>query len=311
MPILHCKGCLAANVPEYCADCRKALFDKAKVSSILPFKKPERNQLQVLASYNRRSRLEDIRLEYEVLQRGRELQLTNENGSHILKPAPTGSLTRLDQAPANEQLTMQLARIYNIHTLPSGLVNFPNGEFAYISRKIVTDPAGYSVYKYSLEELFLETVGRSYMTIEEIGKFLRNFIGAYIPQVEKLFELAIFNSLFRVHGLAISQMDLLETRAGEYLLSPAYNLICTELHEERAPDILYHVGDEPFIRAGGYTYPDFLELGRRLGMRQKRCERILDRFLQNKLVAEALISYSFLNPESKRMYSQRRDWERY
>src|ERR1044072_7263809 len=103
-----CKGCFQPNVVGYCPGCRKSLFLSAKISPYLAVTLPSRDQRAVLASYNKEKSLTDVRIEYALQQNGNKLELTEETGTHILKPIPTGPYERLNQLPANEHLTMQI-----------------------------------------------------------------------------------------------------------------------------------------------------------------------------------------------------------
>src|SRR5690606_40079276 len=54
---------------------------------------------------------------------------------YILKPIPR-DLKKVDQVPANEHLTMQIARqVYGINTAENALIFFSNGEPAYITKR--------------------------------------------------------------------------------------------------------------------------------------------------------------------------------
>jgi len=300
-----CKGCFKPNILEYCSDCRKQLFNKGRVSSSLPFAMQERSQLSILSSYNKERTLKDIRIEYALLQREKELALVMEKGSHILKVAPTGILERLGQLPANEHLTMQIAaQVYNIYTAPNAAMVLGDNNIAYITRRFDITGSNTYIKKYILPELFAKS-GLSYNGIEDIAVLLQQYLAAYKPQVEHLFAICILNYLFSCHGQQLFQFSLIESSTGEYLLSPAYNLLCTELHENTQPDILYTLENgEPFIRAGGYTYTDFSTLASRIGILPKRAERILAIFTQHELIVDYLIGRSFLDEESKQLYGQ-------
>jgi serine/threonine-protein kinase HipA len=65
------------------------------------------------------------------------LRLTKEGeqGTYILKPIPR-DLKKVDQVPANEHLTMQIAKqVYGIHTAENALIFFKDGSPAYITKR--------------------------------------------------------------------------------------------------------------------------------------------------------------------------------
>lgn len=66
------------------------------------------------------------------------LSLTQEGeqGTYILKPIPR-DLKKVDQVPANEHLTMQIARqVYGINTAANALIFFNDGVPAYITKRL-------------------------------------------------------------------------------------------------------------------------------------------------------------------------------
>ena len=300
----RCKGCFKPNITEYCVDCRRQLFSKAAVESLLPFPSPERDQLSILGSYNKDRTLQDIRIEYALQQNGSKLIPVSQGGSHLLKVIPTGTFGRLGQLPANEHLTMQIAaQVYNIDTVPNALIFEENGQSAYITRRFELSQSRLYINKYSL--LHLVGLERSSIdTVEDIAGLLKKYIAAYKPQVEHLFAIALFNYLFSNDSPAYYQLSIIETVEGEYILSPAYNLICAALHNSYGHISLYN-GDyasAEFVRNGYYSFADFLMLAKKIGIVSKRAQRIVTRFTQNELAVDYLIAHSFLNEESKLAY---------
>ena len=75
---------------------------------------------------------------FSVLLEKNKLRLTRdgERGTYILKPVPLYGI-KPDQMPANEHLTMQLARqVYKIETAENALIFFRDGSPAYMSKKL-------------------------------------------------------------------------------------------------------------------------------------------------------------------------------
>jgi serine/threonine-protein kinase HipA len=293
-----CKGCLRPDVAGYCTYCRGQLFSKARIGSVLPFDLAERSQLSILSSYGTDKRLQDIRIEYPVQQNGTVLALADGNGSHILKPIPTGTQQRLGQIPANEHLTMQLAaQVYNIYTVPNALIFEATGRPAYITRRFDLAQSSFYTNKITLRELAGDEQGKL-SSVEDIAGLLKKYIAAYTPQVEHLYALSIFNFLFSNYSQILYQLSLIETSQGEYLLSPAYNLLCTELHEHGDSAGLFT--DSP-TNAGG-SFAEFLSLASKIGIVAKRAERILGRFIDGELLIDYMVRHSFLDEDGKQIF---------
>ncbi len=66
-----------------------------------------------------------------------QLRLTHEGeqGTYILKPIPR-DLENVDQLPANEHLTMQIAKqVFKLNVAENAMIFFENGEPAYITKR--------------------------------------------------------------------------------------------------------------------------------------------------------------------------------
>ncbi len=94
---------------------------------------------------------------------------------------------------------------------------------------------------------------------------------------------------------------MLETSEGDYILSPAYDLLNTRIH----------VGDTYFALHKGLfkdgsvispTRNDFLNFGKRIGISGKRLEMIYSSFLDHKGKVYSLIEKSFLSDKAKKAY---------
>jgi serine/threonine-protein kinase HipA len=109
----------------------------------------------------------------------------------------------------------------------------------------------------------------------------------------------------------LKNFSLLESPQGDYILSPAYDLINTQLH---ADDSAMALNDglfkdfemtESFEANGYYAYDDFFEFGRRIGLIQSRMERILQTFMTDKKKVHLLIAHSYLSKELKKSYKDK------
>jgi serine/threonine-protein kinase HipA len=95
---------------------------------------------------------------------------------------------------------------------------------------------------------------------------------------------------------------------GDYLLSPAYDLINTRLHVDDS-DFAFDKGlfsdgyqSLSYKKTGHASATDFIQFGKRIGVNEKRLEKLLLPFLTKQEKVETLISHSFLNEGSKRAY---------
>ena len=128
----------------------------------------------------------------------------------------------------------------------------------------------------------------------------------------------VFNFLFSNGDAHLKNFSLLESSQGDYLLSPAYDLVNTKLHVDDS-DFALDKGlfadnfkTEEYKKSGHPSKNDFTEFAKRIGVVETRIGRLLDPFLEKQNFAETLVSHSFLSEANKRgyllMYSTKRSY---
>lgn len=106
----------------------------------------------------------------------------------------------------------------------------------------------------------------------------------------------------------LKNFALLETASGDYLLSPAYDLINTRIHVDDADFALDKGLFSDGFKSAKYKSSnhackdDFMEFGRRIGVSESRIEKLLLLFLVRQELVEEIISHSFLSEPNKRGY---------
>ena len=241
---------------------------------------------------------------------------TERDGTYILKPVPTADVPKLKaDIPANEHLTMQVAaQVFGIATAINTVVRFANGELAYLTRRF-DRRGGVKIGQEDFCQLSNrteETVGRNYKydgTYEEVGRILRQYCKAYRIEVEKLFARIVFNYVFSNGDAHLKNVSLFESEFGDYILTPAYDLVCTSLHfpnEARTALAMFDSFEtESFRRNAFYKRPDFLRLAEIYELDMSRAERCLQGFADREAAVGRLIDRSFLTDEARRDYRRR------
>jgi serine/threonine-protein kinase HipA len=313
-----CPGTLAEGYSGYSPAFLRRMFDGRKVSHVLPYNAPEKNEDDAEKFLENRKRISisgvqeklSLVLEKNILRLSEE----GEQGTYILKPIPR-DLKKVNMVPANEHLTMQLARqVYNINTAENGLIFFKDGSPAYITRRFDSKPGG---GKFSKEDFATlagktkDTAGPDFKyeySYEEMGTLMQTFAPAWRVEVEKFFALVVFNFLFSNGDAHLKNFALLESANGDHILSPAYDLVNTRIHVDDS-DFALSKGlfadkfqSRAFAKSHHPGQEDFLELARRIGVNEARAKKILELFLTRQENVEVLTSRSFLNEETKRAY---------
>lgn len=316
--IKNCPGTLAKGFTSYSPGCLRRLFNGRKVSHVLPYNNPGQDEEVAKEFMDNRKRISisGVQEKLSLLLEKNVLRLTHEGeqGTYILKPIPR-DVRNADQVPANEHLTMQIARqVFGISSAENAMIFFKDGTPAYITRRFDEKDEGTRWGK----EDFASLAGRSSdnagpdfkydYSYEEIGTLIRRFVPAWRIEIEKFFSLVLFNYLISNGDAHLKNFSLLESRSGDFLLSPAYDLINTRIHVDDADFALdkgiFSDGYQSAIqkKSGHAAFPDFEEFGRRIGMSESRVRKLSAPFLEKQPLVETLTHRSFLNDKCKRAY---------
>ena len=315
-----CPSTLQQGYTTYSPLALRYLFNRREVSHILNFNRDKKNtnNQNLLVENKTRISISGVQEKFSVKLDGKDLQLTEKGGRYILKPIPhnSGALKNIDQMPANEHLTMQIAsQVFDIETAKNGLIFFSDKEVAYITKRFDVLSSGERSLKEDFAVLSNKSIDEGGINFKydssylEIASLIDTHISTAIITKERLFVLAIFNYLFSngdAHLKNFSVIDYLQN--GIYQLAPAYDLLCTRLHindsDIALEDCLYKKDYEhpSFAKYGFYGYDDFYTLGEMFKMRPQRIEHFLNLFTSKKKQVEDLVSRSYLNDEMKKLY---------
>ncbi len=315
MILAKCPGCLSKGYETYCIKCRKKLFDGKKVSHNLNFTRPEFNRRKIDESG--KLSISGVQIKHSLKLENNELVLTEAEGRYILKPIPTGQFNHLDQVPANEHLTMQIAaQVYNINTAANAIVFFADEETAYITKRFDVLSDGRKILQEDFAQIAgktEETHGKNYkydFSYEEIADLARRYISAYPVEIEKYFQVVVFNYLFSNGDSHLKNFSLHRNeKYGDYLFTPFYDLLNTSLQVPGESDTALDLFKDDFqtdaFKEGSkYTRIDFIEFAKRIGLKEIRFRKILDGMLNKTDLVKILIARSFLNDDIKLKYEK-------
>ena len=311
--IQYCPGTLAPGHHTYSRTALVRVFQGHKVSHLLPYDSPASNAAtdELFDENRKRISISGVQEKFSVLLEKNKLRLVNEGerGTYILKPIPAAG-RRPDQMPANEHLTMQIARqIYQIETAENALIFFRNGTPAYITRRF---DVGENAAKLAQED-FASLAGRSPQTHGEHYKYLGNYlelfqlmkkyIPAYTVEAPKLLKLLMFNYLFSNGDAHLKNFSLLETPMGDYRLSPAYDLLNSRIHI-KDKDFALDDGLLPPSLAQGKITDQFSVLAAEASIPLIAFDSIRQLLLSKSDKVQNLTFASFLDETTKRNYWQ-------
>ncbi len=296
----------------------KALFDGRKVLSQLPYPNfgEDRETLQAIAEGSGRLSISGAQEKYAMVVDGNRLRLTGvgESGRYIVKPASTDRRFLLrDDMPANEYITMRIAySVYSIDVAPHGLCFLENGEAVYLTRRFdyLSDGTKIPMEDFaSLAGLNLQNAGVDYkynrLSYEDCADLIRKFSKAPKVDLLKFYRQILFNYLFCNSDAHLKNFSLFAPKSGDYRLTPAYDLLNTQLHLgspifalERG---LFKEGT-PIHDTTPIGRPMFEEFGRRLGFPDSLILQELSRFAGEHPAVKELVMGSIMSQEAKDSY---------
>lgn len=327
MKFTYCPGTLAENKEMgYSKTALNRVFYGKKVSPILPYAPPALDEATAEQFVENRKRISisGVQEKLSLLLDKNKLRLTKENeqGTFILKPIPR-DVRNARQLPANEHLTMQIARqVYGIPTAENALIFFKDGNQpnqptpAYITKRFDVKPDGSKWGKEdfaSLSGRSAETAGSDFkygLSYEALAELVKQYVPAYAIEREKLFKLVVFNYLFSNGDAHLKNFSLIETPEGDYQFAPAYDLVNTQLHVDDSDFALDgglfkdDFASAAMKKSGHPGNDDFLELAKRLEINDKRSVKLVAPFLAYQDKVEALVNRSYLDAKTKRGYLQ-------
>ena len=311
--IKFCPSTLAEGFDTYSRTALNRVFQGKKVNHILPYDSPTSNaNTDPQFDQNRKQiSISGVQEKFSVLLDKNKLRLAREEdqGTDILKPIP-GAGKHADQMPANEHLTMQIARqIFGIETAENALIFFNDGSPAYITKR-------FDVKKDSTklaQEDFASLAGKTPQTHGEHYKYQGNYLEIfelmqkYLPtykiEAPKLFKILVFNYLFSNGDAHYKNFSILETSFGDSRLSPAYDLLNSRIH----------IDDKEFALDDGLLPRKFSQskiklqfalLAEIAKIKQNTYHDIMSLMISNSDLVNKMVTASFLNESTKRNYFQ-------
>ena len=309
----NCNGCLKENIDGFCSACETKLFDRSKVSSQLEF---NWNDIQdrIMGQPTGFS-ISGVQPKGFIGRDKNNLLAPNRDieSMYIIKPFLDSRRTLYNDSPANEHLTMTMAdQLFNISTSKCGLVKFANGEPAYLTRRFDRDKEGNALSQEDFVSVLNAAQGTNDHGLYKYNSFTYEDVGNRLNPVNQIsfIRILIFNFLTGNGDAHLKNLSLLESADGDMLLSPSYDLMNTKLHindSQMAMNLFKEMErTKQNLLTATYDYKirDFLELGKRIGIRDRILHPIKKEFSTAKSDMLLLVDKSFLSDAGKLKYKE-------
>ncbi|KAA6322641.1 Serine/threonine-protein kinase HipA [termite gut metagenome] len=192
-------------------------------------------------------------------------------GGYILKP----QTEQYPHLPENEDLTMHLAELAKIKTVPHSLIRFKDDSLAYITKRIDRDKKGNKIPMEDMCQLTEKLTEQKYKgSHEQVAKKIVEFSAYPILDLIDYFEVLLFCYLTGNADMHLKNFSLYKNR-NEYVLAPAYDLLSTKL-------VIPKDSEELALTLNGkkqkLTRTDFDNLLKSLKVEDKAIENVYEKF---------------------------------
>lgn len=225
---LYCYQPLEQHETDFHSRCSKKIFGTV-IPPVLPYSKAD---IESLALEVVRSQVTITGVQPKLSvdlkkEKGGEKRFTIVGlwGGYILKP----QTEQYANLPENEDLTMHLARLAKINTVPHSLIRFKDGSLAYITKRIDRDKKGNKIPMEDMCQLTEKLTEQKYKgSHEQIAKKIVEFSAYPVLDLINYVEILLFCYLTGNADMHLKNFSLYK-KIKETTLTPAYDLLSTKL----------------------------------------------------------------------------------
>ncbi len=302
------------------------MFDGQNVSPVLPYESIDADVATIEASTQASGRISisGVQPKYAMVVDDGVLRFARqgEQGRYILKIAPIEPhIIERPWVPINEWLTMQIAeQVYGIPTAKNTLCYFRNGAVAYLTRRFDVQKDGTKWLQEdfaSIANISKETNGPDYkynsLSYAECGALIDKHVSAAIVEKLKFFRIVVFNYLTCNDDAHLKNFSLMSPDGRDYRLTPAYDLLNTQLHLTNPHIFALSKNLYPGMildDTHSVTGASFEEFGRLLGLPAKLIEKELSEFRAEKPQVKEMVMKSDLPEKLAKWYFEGYNYRR-
>lgn len=227
---LYCYQPLSDGEVDFHARCSRKIFGTS-VAPILPYAREHISELarEVIRTQTTLTGVQpklSLDLQKTKEAQGRLTIVGALGGRYILKP----QTEQFPNLPEVEDLSMHLAELLKIETVPHSLIRFSDGELCYITRRIDRTPDGSKIAMEDMCQLSDRLTEDKYKgSHERIAKFIAQYSGSVGLDLVKYWEQVVFAYVIGNADMHLKNYSLYSPDNENFELTPAYDLLSTKL----------------------------------------------------------------------------------
>jgi serine/threonine-protein kinase HipA len=316
---MKCYGCLKEikGRSQYCTVCKKNLFESIDVK---PLKFNKADFYTFKTENTQRMSISGVQDKISLkFSDSNILEPTEKEGQYILKPIPRiNSATELEDIPMNEHVSMQISKqIFKLDTAENGLIEFSDGELAYVTKRFDYEKDKDHKLKKVEQEDFASILNYTSQTHDEgykyegsyegIANAIKKYVAAYSPALEEFYKRLLLNYLIGNGDAHLKNFSLMRMLSrDDYILTPNYDVLYTGYHINNDSltglDLFENYETQAFGAQGQYTLEDFEEFGLLIRIPQKRLVKIFKEIIENEPKVYEMVSNSYMSDKAKEAY---------
>ncbi len=224
------------------------------------------------------------------------LQVALGDSCYLLKPQ-AGTFPCL---PENEWLTQRLAALAGIEVPPAALVTLKDGSWAYVVRRFDRLDHGVKLGMEDFCQLSALLPGGKYEgSAERCAKLVHRYADEPLVDLLRLYRQFVFSWWVGNGDLHLKNLALLREPSGQWRLSPAYDLLNTQLVIPGDPLAIPVCGKRDRL-----TQKTWSTLAERFGIGAKAADRVLSEICDLAQQAEGLVHASPLPEEMREDFAR-------
>ena len=217
-------------------------------------------------------------------------------GKYIFKPQSA----KYPCLPELEDLTMKMAEAAHIRTARHTLIRLADGELGYLTLRMDREKNGEKISMLDMCQLSNRLTEHKYNgTYQQLAETIKKYSSAPMLDVQRFWEVVLFSWMTGNSDMHCKNFSLIDTGNGEYVLSPAYDLLAVLLADPADMEEMamsFTLGG----KKNGFDYSTFITAFTQSGISVAVAEKMIERMKSHLPKWKELIASSFL-PETMKI----------
>ena len=299
---LYCYKELEEGLVDYHPTCARKFFGN-EVAPVLPYTRENMSDLarQVIRTSTSVTGVQ-AKMSLDVNRGGKnepsKFTIVGLWGKYIFKPQSD----KYPCLPELEDLTMKMAEVARIRTARHTLIRLADGELGYLTLRMDRGRKGEKISMLDMCQLTNRlTEHKYYGTYLQLAETIKKYSSAPMLDVQRFWEVVLFSWMTGNSDMHCKNFSLIDTGSGEYVLSPAYDLLAVLLADPKDTDEMamsFSVGGDK----SGFERNTFMNAFTQSGISVSVAEKMIERMKGHLPQWQELIGLSFLPEKMKADY---------